>query len=160
MEYKIAQKFIKRFFDFLLAPLLLVCSFPFIILCMVIIKINSPEGPVIFKQVRSGYKSKSFTIYKLRTMTNERSSNGDLGPSYKSYLDYLETDLGQTLVSKLEAAEISLNDLDSNFINQINTNNTKMLLAFDALQTIVVNLKTDMLSNFNIAVDYVDADGD
>ena len=89
-----------------------------------------------------------------------RSSNGDLGPSYKSYLDYLETDLGQTLVSKLDAAEISLNDLDSNFINQINTNNTKMLLAFDALQTIVVNLKTDMLSNFNIAVDYVDADGD
>ena len=89
-----------------------------------------------------------------------RSSNGDLGPSYKSYLDYLETDLGSTLVSKLEAAKISLNDLDTNFINQINTNNTKMLLAFDALQTIVVNLKTDMLSNFNIAVDYVDADGD
>ncbi len=89
-----------------------------------------------------------------------RSSNGDLGPSYKSYLDYLETDLGSTLVSKLEAAKISLNDLDTNFINQINSNNTKMLLAFDALQTIVVNLKTDMLSNFNIAVDYVDADGD
>ena len=89
-----------------------------------------------------------------------RSSNGDLGPSYKSYLDYLETDLGSTLVSKLDAAETSLNDLDSNFINQINTDNNKMLLAFDALQTIVVNLKTDMLSNFNIAVDYVDADGD
>ena len=53
-----------------------------------------------------------------------------------------------------------MNDLDSNFINQINTDNNKMLLAFDALQTIVVNLKTDMLSNFNIAVDYVDADGD
>ena len=53
-----------------------------------------------------------------------------------------------------------MNDLDSNFINLINTDNNKMLLAFDALQTIVVNLKTDMLSNFNIAVDYVDADGD
>ena len=89
-----------------------------------------------------------------------RSSNGDLGASYKSYLDYLETDLGGTLVTKLEAAKTALNELEDNFINQINTDNNKMLLAFDALQTIVVNLKTDMLSNFNIAVDYVDADGD
>ena len=35
-----------------------------------------------------------------------------------------------------------------------------MLATFDALQKIVVNLKTDMLSLFNIAVDYQDADGD
>ena len=33
-----------------------------------------------------------------------------------------------------------------------------MLATFDALQKIVVNLKTDMLSLFNIAVDYQDAD--
>ena len=89
-----------------------------------------------------------------------RASNGDLGPSYKSYLDYLETDLGGTLVTKLDAAKTALNELEDNFINQINNDNNKMLLAFDALQTIVVNFKTDMLSNFNIAVDYVDADGD
>jgi len=89
-----------------------------------------------------------------------RSSSGDLGASYKSYLDYLETDLGATLISKLEAAETALNELEDNFISQINSDNNKMLLAFDALQTIVVNFKTDMLSNFNIAVDYVDADGD
>ena len=36
----------------------------------------------------------------------------------------------------------------------------KMLEAFDALQSAVVLLKTDMLSNLNINVDYVDADGD
>jgi hypothetical protein len=60
----------------------------------------------------------------------------------------------------LEEASVSINDLQDNFLTQIAENNTMMLLAFDALQTIVVNLKTDMLSNFNVAVDYTDADGD
>ena len=58
------------------------------------------------------------------------------------------------------SAKDAINALDYNFLDQINNNNTLMLVAFDALQTIVVNLKTDMLSNFNVAVDYTDADGD
>ena len=53
-----------------------------------------------------------------------------------------------------------IDELQDNFLTQISENNTLMLVAFDALQTIVVNLKTDMLSNFNVAVDYTDADGD
>ena len=51
------------------------------------------------------------------------------------------------------SAKDAINALDDNFLDQINNNNTVMLVAFDALQTIVVNLKTDMLSNFNVAVD-------
>ena len=62
--------------------------------------------------------------------------------------------------TKLLSAKDAINALDDNFLDQINNNNTLMLVAFDALQTIVVNLKTDMLSNFNVAVDYTDADGD
>ena len=88
------------------------------------------------------------------------NSEGVKGPSYSSYLDYLETEIGPTVETKLEEAKVSLDSLQDNFIDQIADNNTLMLLAFDALQTIVVNLKTDMLSNFNIAVDYTDADGD
>ena len=88
------------------------------------------------------------------------NSDGVEGPSYKSYLDYLETEIGTSVKTKLEEATVSLNDLQDNFLTQIAENNTLMLVAFDALQTIVVNLKTDMLSNFNIAVDYTDADGD
>ena len=88
------------------------------------------------------------------------NSDGVEGPSYKSYLDYLETEIGTSVKTKLEEATLSLNDLQDNFLTQIAENNTLMLVAFDALQTIVVNLKTDMLSNFNIAVDYTDADGD
>ena len=88
------------------------------------------------------------------------SSDGVEGPSYKSYLDYLETEIGTSVKTKLEEASIRIDDLQDNFLTQIAENNTLMLVAFDALQTIVVNLKTDMLSNFNIAVDYTDADGD
>ena len=89
-----------------------------------------------------------------------QGSDGQSGPSYKTYLHYLETDIGTSVQTKLNNALESINGLDENFIDQINNNNTLMLLAFDALQTIVVNLKTDMLSNFNVAVDYTDADGD
>jgi hypothetical protein len=88
------------------------------------------------------------------------NSEGVRGPSYSTYLDYLETEIGPTVETKLEEAKVRLDILQDNFINQIDDNNNLMLQAFDALQTIVVNLKTDMLSNFNIAVDYTDADGD
>ena len=89
-----------------------------------------------------------------------KDSSGNEGASYKTYLDYLETDIGSSVQTKLLSAKDAINALDDNFLDQINNNNTLMLVAFDALQTIVVNLKTDMLSNFNVAVDYTDADGD
>jgi hypothetical protein len=50
--------------------------------------------------------------------------------------------------------------LDKSFINQINSDKSKMLNAFDKLQALVVNMKTDMLSILSIQVDYIDADGD
>ena len=89
-----------------------------------------------------------------------QNSNGTEGASYKAYLDYLDTDIGSSVQSKLILAKDAIEALNENFLTQIDENNTSMLLAFDALQTIVVNLKTDMLSNFNISVDYTDADGD
>ena len=36
----------------------------------------------------------------------------------------------------------------------------QMLICYDAIQEAVVLLKTDMLQNLNINVDYIDADGD
>lgn len=43
-------------------------------------KFVSPESSPIFKQVRVGYKNKYFTMYKLRSMTNERDESGNLLP--------------------------------------------------------------------------------
>lgn len=74
------QKIIKRLFDFLFALLCSVFAIPIILVAMLVIHIKSPEAPTIFKQKRIGYKGKEFTIYKLRTMTDERDENGNLLP--------------------------------------------------------------------------------
>ena len=76
------QRAIKRIFDILFSTLVLICSSPFFLIAVLTVKICSPESPVIFKQIRPGYKGKLFTIYKLRTMTNERDENGELLPDY------------------------------------------------------------------------------
>lgn len=74
------QKLIKHVFDFVFALLCSVFAIPILLIAMLIIHIKSPEAPAIFKQKRIGYKGKAFTIYKLRTMTDERDENGDLLP--------------------------------------------------------------------------------
>ena len=94
------------------------------------------------------------------------SNQSAVGPSFKTYLDFIKAnnvsadDIGSIVVNKIQTANQKILDLNKNFINQVENDNGKMLAAFDALQTIVVNLKTDMLSLFNVAVDYTDADGD
>jgi len=124
-----------------------------------------PEKIEAYYYSKNGFGNLSKTlVLEARQAATEfftgSNSEGIKGPSYSTYLDYLETEIGPTVETKLEEAKVRLDNLQDNFITQIDDNNTLMLLAFDALQTIVVNLKTDMLSNFNIAVDYTDADGD
>ncbi|MDD4689396.1 MAG: sugar transferase [Eubacteriales bacterium] len=80
MKDKKVQRLIKRLFDICFSILLLICASPFLLIAMLVVKINSPESSVFFKQVRPGYKCKLFTIYKLRSMTNEVDENGDLLP--------------------------------------------------------------------------------
>lgn len=85
--------------------------------------------------------------------------------SLNDYLDYLNTvkqgdDIAALINNQLNVARAKLNDLNDSFINQINTDNKKMTIAFDELQKGVVLLKVDMVQAMNISVDYVDADGD
>jgi exopolysaccharide biosynthesis polyprenyl glycosylphosphotransferase len=58
---------IKQGVDFIASIVLLVLLFPLFVICAVAIKIDS-EGPVFFKQNRTGKDGKVFTIYKFRTM--------------------------------------------------------------------------------------------
>lgn len=74
------EKNIKRLFDICFAIVVSIFGLPIIVVFMIVIKICSPESPVIFKQVRIGYKRKPFTILKLRTMTNECDEKGELLP--------------------------------------------------------------------------------
>lgn len=95
-----------------------------------------------------------------------RSSSGSKGPSLKTYLDYIysadvnKNNLSPIILSNFQSANDAINELDKSFVNQINSNKSKMLNAFDKLQALVVNMKTDMLSILSIQVDYIDADGD
>lgn len=74
------QKFFKRLFDLLLAIVLFVPAAVILLLGVLFVAIVSPGSSPIFKQVRVGYKGKHFTMYKLRSMTNERDAEGNLLP--------------------------------------------------------------------------------
>lgn len=70
---------IKRAVDVFLSmfALLLLCPLLCVLCILVRIKLGSP---VIFRQERPGKNGKIFTLYKFRTMTDDRDENGELLP--------------------------------------------------------------------------------
>lgn len=100
-----------------------------------------------------------------RFFKGQSFNSGQIGPSYVSYLNFLNTikngdDLSGLISTQFAAAKSKLNSLDASFENQIQTDNGKMLETYDALQRNVILLKVDMLQALSINVDFVDADGD
>ena len=59
----------KSVFDRLMALIGLLVLWPVLLVVAVLIKINMPGGPVIFKQKRVGRGGRLFTMYKFRSMT-------------------------------------------------------------------------------------------
>ena len=87
------------------------------------------------------------------------------GPSLKPYLDYVNAVRGGQKLSDIINNQFTTiftvnNNLNSSFSNQINFDNSKMILAYDALQQNVIYTKLDMMQALNITIDYVDGDGD
>ena len=75
-------KFFKRFFDIVVSLIALVVLSPvFLILSILVACING--FPIIFKQPRPGKGGKIFMMYKFRSMTNKKDSNGNLLPDSK-----------------------------------------------------------------------------
>lgn len=72
----IYSKYVKRILDFLFAIILLIITSPIMVLAAIAIKIEDPNGPVLFKQKRVGKNAKIFTIYKFRTMREEAEKDG------------------------------------------------------------------------------------
>lgn len=79
MEYKrtFYDKYIKRIIDLLLSLLAIIVLSPLLIMIALLVKIKL-GSPVIFKQNRPGLEEKIFSMYKFRTMTNEKDENGEL----------------------------------------------------------------------------------
>ncbi len=72
----------KRLFDLLLTiPGIIILS-PLLALIAVLVRVKLGK-PVLFCQKRPGLHEKPFTIYKFRTMTDERDNNGNLLPDSK-----------------------------------------------------------------------------
>ena len=63
-------KYFKRLLDVMISFFLLLVFLIPIILIAIAIKLDS-KGPAIFKQVRTGYKGKTFNLYKFRSMTQD-----------------------------------------------------------------------------------------
>ena len=74
------SRFIKRVFDLLLAFVLFVPAVVVLLCGILTVCIVSPGSSPIFKQIRVGYEGKHFTLYKLRSMTNDRNESGELLP--------------------------------------------------------------------------------
>lgn len=62
------ERIVKRTFDFTLALISLLVFSPLIALIALLIKWEDPQGDVVYKQERIGYKGRPFTLYKFRSM--------------------------------------------------------------------------------------------
>ena len=70
------ERVIKRTFDFWLALGSLIFFSPIIAVIAILIRREEPEGDVIFRQERIGYKGKPFTLYKFRSMRMDAEGDG------------------------------------------------------------------------------------
>lgn len=73
------KKFIKRFLDLILSLMALIILMPLMLIIYILVRIKLGK-PAIFKQERPGKDEKIFTLYKFRTMTDEKDENGNLLP--------------------------------------------------------------------------------
>ncbi len=73
------RKYIKRVLDFTLSLIALIILSPIYLVLAILVRIKL-GSPIIFKQERPGLNEKIFTLYKFRTMTDEKDKNGKLLP--------------------------------------------------------------------------------
>lgn len=73
------EKYIKMPQDFLLALIALIVLSPVLLVVAILVRIKL-GSPVLFKQERPGLNGKLFKLYKFRTMSDARDSEGNLLP--------------------------------------------------------------------------------
>ena len=74
------RHFFKRFIDFWIALVVLICISPILIVVTVWLHFANKGAGAFFFQERPGKDGKIFRVIKFKTMTDERGSNGELLP--------------------------------------------------------------------------------
>jgi exopolysaccharide biosynthesis polyprenyl glycosylphosphotransferase len=95
---------IKRILDVVISAVLLIISFPFLIIFVLLVKLTS-KGPAIYRQTRCGLYGRKFTLYKIRSMWDGAEDvlweikhlNEMAGPVFKMRNDPRVTPLGRFL---------------------------------------------------------------
>ncbi len=75
------QSFFKRVIDLTLSLMALIIFSPVLISLSILIRIKLGK-PVLFNARRPGYRENIFTLYKFRTMSDERDDSGELLPDH------------------------------------------------------------------------------
>ena len=70
----------KRFFDFWIALVALICISPILLVVAIWLHFANKGSGVFFTQERPGKDEKIFKVIKFKTMTDERDENGELLP--------------------------------------------------------------------------------
>lgn len=73
------QKCLKRPLDMIIGALLLIALSPLLLCIAILVKVNLGR-PVLFRQRRPGREGEPFFLYKFRTMTDERTTTGEMLP--------------------------------------------------------------------------------
>lgn len=74
---EIYRKYIKRILDVIISAVTLLLLSPVLLITALLVRVKL-GSPVIFEQERPGLNGKIFKMYKFRTMTDERDSEGKL----------------------------------------------------------------------------------
>ncbi len=88
------ERYIKRFFDIVIALFCLIVFSPLFLICYIMIK-KDDGGTAIFKQERIGYKGRPFYILKFRSMRMDAEKDGPA--LYKDQEDNRLTSAGKFL---------------------------------------------------------------
>lgn len=75
------KNFFKRFFDFLISLIAIICISPILLVFIILLHFANKGAGVFFYQERPGKNGKIFKVIKFKSMTDEKDVNGVLLPN-------------------------------------------------------------------------------
>lgn len=80
IRHKMYKNFFKRFFDFWISLIALICISPILLIVTIWLHFANKGAGAFFTQERPGKDEKIFKVIKFKSMTDERDSEGNLLP--------------------------------------------------------------------------------